>query len=97
MKIESLSQIKKRGSSRIPAVATSAIKCQRCLETGHRIHQCKNEPAPYVKRPSRTQQLKKPIKLNRERVEKVKLEDPKGLADKILQEREETRRKQDDE
>ena len=93
MKIESLSQIKKRGTGGITATTTSAIKCQKCLQTGHRIHECRNQPAPYVKRPTRTQQLKNPIKLNRERKKEiVKLEEPEGLADKILAESEETRR-----
>ena len=97
MNIISLSQIKKRGTGGLPAVSSGEVKCQKCLEVGHRIYQCKNPVAPYVKRPSRTQQLKKPIKLKRERLEKVEKLIPDGTADKILQEKEESRREKTEE
>ena len=37
-------------------------QCQKCYETGHLTYECKGERV-YLKRPSRTEQLKKPIKL----------------------------------
>ncbi|CAG8535079.1 651_t:CDS:2 [Funneliformis caledonium] len=36
-------------------------KCQKCLETGHWTYECKNKRA-YSARPTRTQQLTKPLK-----------------------------------
>ena len=76
MNIESLSQLKKT-----PKGTTHIKKCQKCLEPGHWTFECKGQSS-YVSRPSRTQMLQKPLVLKRERLEK--LEDPIGLADKIL-------------
>ncbi|KAG2231355.1 hypothetical protein INT48_006567 [Thamnidium elegans] len=42
--------------------ASIATQCQKCLEHGHWTYECKKERS-YKVRPTRTQQLKKPIKL----------------------------------
>ncbi|KAI9012693.1 zinc knuckle-domain-containing protein, partial [Phycomyces nitens] len=42
--------------------ATPSTRCQKCLEYGHWTYECKKERS-YSSRPTRTQQLKKPLKL----------------------------------
>ena len=81
----SLKDIKRKTASS----SLRQIKCQKCLQTGHLVFQCEAEERPYVSRPSRSQQLKKPIVLKR--IKKEVLVDRKGLADKILKEAEEER------
>ncbi|KAF9452900.1 hypothetical protein P691DRAFT_659741 [Macrolepiota fuliginosa MF-IS2] len=39
--------------------ASSSTTCQKCLQKGHFIYECKYE-RPYISRPSRTQQLENP-------------------------------------
>ncbi|KAI1316367.1 hypothetical protein EDD11_010081 [Mortierella claussenii] len=46
-------------ASRAKAPATQ--QCQKCLEYGHYTYDCKKERV-YKPRPTRTQQLKKPMK-----------------------------------
>ncbi|KAI9319650.1 zinc knuckle-domain-containing protein [Dichotomocladium elegans] len=67
---------------RTGARATLSTRCQRCLDYGHWTYECKNN-RPYKSRPTRTQQLSKPLKL-REPELPDDLLDRKGLADKIL-------------
>lgn len=86
--VYSLQQIKRNqgGSGQGP-------QCQKCLEKGHWTYDCKGK-AKYVSRPSRTKQLQKPIVLKRQAaVVPVPLEKRKGLADRILLEREQKRQK----
>ncbi|GAB5593990.1 hypothetical protein Unana1_08890 [Umbelopsis nana] len=42
--------------------ASSSTQCQKCLEYGHWTYECKKSQS-YKARPTRTQQLNKPIKL----------------------------------
>jgi hypothetical protein len=44
------------------AKAPATQQCQKCLEYGHYTYECKAERV-YKPRPTRTQQLKKPVKL----------------------------------
>ncbi|CAG8606878.1 15920_t:CDS:2, partial [Dentiscutata heterogama] len=41
--------------------ASPKTQCQKCLEYGHWTYECKNERV-YKSRPTRTQQLTKPLK-----------------------------------
>ncbi|KAJ4294254.1 hypothetical protein N0V90_007944 [Kalmusia sp. IMI 367209] len=80
------------GRSKAPPDTT----CQKCLKKGHYSYEC-TVPAqerPYKSRPSRTQQLLNPS-LKPKLSEHVpnELVRKKGLADKILAENEEERRK----
>lgn len=43
------------------AKAPATQQCQKCLEYGHYTYDCKAERV-YTARPTRTQQLKKPLK-----------------------------------
>jgi hypothetical protein len=54
------------------------------LESGHWTYECKGE-RPYQARPSRTQQLMKPIVPKRQAP--IRVEKREGLADKILAEK----------
>ena len=54
---------------------------------GHFSYECTSKERPYVARPSRTAQLKNPIKLKRQKSVAASLPKPTGLADKILEER----------
>jgi uncharacterized protein (DUF2384 family) len=85
----SLKDIKRKTAS--SSSSQREIKCQKCLQIGHLLFQCQAEERPYVSRPSRSQQLKKPIVLKRQKQEQ--LESRKGLADKILKQAEEERLK----
>ncbi|KAI0034634.1 zinc knuckle-domain-containing protein [Vararia minispora EC-137] len=80
---------------------TSSTTCQKCLKTGHFTYQCKATTAPYVSRPSRTQQLEKPNILAKLRAEgKPSVDVPDefrlkpGTADKILEAKEKEREKE---
>ncbi|KAI8902662.1 zinc knuckle-domain-containing protein [Globomyces pollinis-pini] len=82
--IHSLSQLQRvrNGVSNRPG------QCQKCLKLGHWTYDCK-ESRPYVSRPSRTKQLTKPILLKRKPlpVQLQPIKDTKGVADQILQEK----------
>lgn len=89
MNVNSLSQIRKVRSG--GTKTTKPGQCQKCLEFGHWTFDCKGS-RPYTSRPSRTKQLEKPIKIKRKSEPKIgKLHPGKGLADKILEKRRETR------
>lgn len=78
----SLTDIKKGKSG----AALRGPFCQKCLLSGHFSYECTSKERPYQARPSRTAQLKKPIKLGkREKV--VVLPKSKGLANSILEQR----------
>jgi hypothetical protein len=84
----------------------TSVRCQRCLERGHYTYECKTtvQERPYIKRPSRTQQLANP-KLR----PKLTIDSPnpaqkkEGLADAELarieaeREHQRERRERDDE
>lgn len=76
--------------------ATPTTTCQKCLQKGHYSYECTvaAQERPYKPRPSRTQQLLNPS-LKPKLTEEVPsdLLRKKGLADKILAEREEECRK----
>ncbi|KAK7179193.1 hypothetical protein DPSP01_012093 [Paraphaeosphaeria sporulosa] len=77
--------------------ATPTTTCQKCLQKGHYSYECtvSAQERPYKPRPSRTQQLLNPSlkpKLTEE-VPSDLLRSKKGLADTILAEKEEQRRK----
>lgn len=77
----SLKDIKKGNSSS----ALREPSCQKCLGKGHYTYECKSTERPYVARPSRTAQLKKPIKLKRQAPAKEKnLPAREGLADSVI-------------
>jgi hypothetical protein len=69
---------------------------QKCLKFGHHTYQCSN-PRPYQARPSRTQQLEKgKFGLEGPSVdvpEEFKKDAKVGLADRILQAKEEERKR----
>lgn len=72
------------------------IHLKKCLKFGHYTYECSN-PQPYQARPSRTQQLEKG-KLGREKPsvelpEEFKKEARVGLADRILQAKEDERKR----
>ncbi|KAI8094953.1 zinc knuckle-domain-containing protein [Gilbertella persicaria] len=71
--------------------ASTSTQCQRCLEHGHWTYECKKDRS-YKVRPTRTQQLKKPIKLAQPELPK-EFQDKRGLADKLLKERKRKRRR----
>ncbi|KAF8926408.1 zinc knuckle-domain-containing protein [Dissophora ornata] len=77
-------------SSRSKAPATQ--QCQKCLEYGHYTYDCKAERV-YKPRPTRTQQLKKPLKRIEVEVPEEFLPKKKGLAEKILKDKEDERKK----
>ncbi|CAE6489856.1 unnamed protein product [Rhizoctonia solani] len=83
-----------RGTNKNPR-ATADTVCQKCLQRGHFIYQCK-ATQPYKSRPSRTQLLEKP-ELARKRGDKPSVEVPEefkkrsGTANKILEEKEKDR------
>ncbi|KAG2172109.1 hypothetical protein INT44_004731 [Umbelopsis vinacea] len=62
--------------------ASPSTQCQNCLEYGHWTYECK-KPKSYKARPTRTQQLSKPIKLQEPEVPAEFL-DKRGLANKLL-------------
>ncbi|KAF9347014.1 hypothetical protein BGX34_003468, partial [Mortierella sp. NVP85] len=77
-------------ASRAKAPATQ--QCQKCLEFGHYTYDCKAERV-YKPRPTRTQQLKKPIKRPQVEVPEEFLPKKKGLAAKILKEKDDKKKK----
>ncbi|KAF7722491.1 hypothetical protein EC973_003111 [Apophysomyces ossiformis] len=62
--------------------ASPSTRCQKCLEYGHWTYECKGARS-YKSRPTRTQQLTKPLELMQPDLPD-ELQDRKGLADKIL-------------
>ncbi|KAI7898464.1 zinc knuckle-domain-containing protein [Cokeromyces recurvatus] len=74
-----------------PKKASTTTQCQRCLEYGHWTYEC-NKERSYKVRPTRTQQLKKPIKLYQPELPKELLS-KEGLADKILKKKKKERRR----
>ncbi|KAF2223357.1 zinc knuckle-domain-containing protein [Elsinoe ampelina] len=84
-----------RGASKASANTT----CQKCLKKGHYSYECKSavQERPYTSRPSRSAQLMNPrLKTqltNQAPEEPAHLVDKKGLADKILAEKAEERRR----
>ncbi|KAJ7250885.1 zinc knuckle-domain-containing protein [Mycena haematopus] len=79
--------------------ATASTVCQKCLQTGHFIYECKFE-RPYVSRPSRTQQLESPNVLAKLKAAgKASVEIPEefkkkdGTANRILEEKAKAREK----
>ncbi|CAG8562255.1 293_t:CDS:2 [Paraglomus occultum] len=73
------------------STASPSTQCQKCLEYGHWTFECKN-PRAYRPRPTRTQQLTKPLKpINAELPEEFKTK--KGVADKLLEEKEKKRKR----
>ncbi|KAF8903169.1 zinc knuckle-domain-containing protein [Gymnopilus junonius] len=81
--------------------ATSSTICQKCLQRGHFIYECKGA-RPYVSRPSRTQQLENPkvlAKLKAEGKPSVEVPEefkkPVGTANKILEAKEKERLKEE--
>ncbi|KAG0234833.1 hypothetical protein BGX31_004449 [Mortierella sp. GBA43] len=79
-------------ASRTKAPATQ--QCQKCLEFGHFTYDCKAERV-YKARPTRTQQLKKPIKRHHVEVPEEFLPKKKGLAAKILKDKEDEKKKKE--
>ncbi|KAF7768557.1 hypothetical protein Agabi119p4_7800 [Agaricus bisporus var. burnettii] len=86
-------------STNQPRASTSTV-CQKCLQRGHFIYECKYE-RPYISRPSRTQQLENPKLLAKLKADaKPSTEVPEefknksGLADKILEGKEKERLKE---
>ncbi|CAE6483780.1 unnamed protein product [Rhizoctonia solani] len=83
-----------RGTNKNPRATADTI-CQKCLQRGHFIYECKS-PQPYKPRPSRSQLLEKP-ELARKRGDKPSVEVPEefkkrsGIANKILEEKEKDR------
>ncbi|BFZ61728.1 hypothetical protein YB2330_002803 [Saitoella coloradoensis] len=77
-----------------PNTATATTRCQKCLGFGHWTYECKGGERVYNARPSRTQQLRNP-KLMPELTEVVpeEIKNGKGVADKVLSEREAERRR----
>ncbi|KZO92678.1 hypothetical protein CALVIDRAFT_454878, partial [Calocera viscosa TUFC12733] len=74
--------------------ATPQTICQKCLQRGHYMFECKN-PRPYVSRPSRTKMLEDP-RLSAREEGKPSVQVPeeftkKGTADKILAQKEQER------
>ncbi|KAF9182576.1 hypothetical protein BGZ51_004662 [Haplosporangium sp. Z 767] len=74
------------------AKAPPTQQCQKCLEFGHYTYDCTGERT-YKPRPTRTQQLKKPLKRMEIEVPEEFLPKKKGLAAKILKDKEEERKK----
>ncbi|KAF8133661.1 zinc knuckle-domain-containing protein [Boletus edulis] len=79
---------------------TSTTVCQKCLQTGHFIYECKSE-RPYVSRPSRTEMLQNPRVLAKLKADgKPSVEVPEefkkksGTANLILEAKEKEREKQ---
>ncbi|KAG0265082.1 hypothetical protein BG011_005485 [Mortierella polycephala] len=77
-------------ANRVKAPPTQ--QCQKCLEFGHYTYDCKAERV-YKARPTRTQQLKKPLKQMVVEVPEEFLPKKQGLAAKILKDKEEERKK----
>ncbi|KAF8606696.1 hypothetical protein BDV93DRAFT_417409, partial [Ceratobasidium sp. AG-I] len=83
-----------RGTNRNPR-ATADTVCQKCLQRGHFIYECKSTQ-PYKSRPSRSQMLENPA-LAKKRGDKPSVELPEefkkktGVANKILEEKEKDR------
>ncbi|KAI8978110.1 zinc knuckle-domain-containing protein [Pilobolus umbonatus] len=73
------------------AKASTKTQCQKCLEYGHWTYECKKDRT-YKSRPTRTQQLKKPISLYEPEIPD-ELKDKQGLAEKILKKKEEERKR----
>ncbi|CAG8595026.1 8430_t:CDS:2 [Paraglomus brasilianum] len=71
--------------------ASPSTQCQKCLEYGHWTFECKNSRV-YRARPTRTQQLTKPLKpINTDLPEEFKTK--RGVADKLLEEKEKKRKR----
>ncbi|ORX52860.1 hypothetical protein DM01DRAFT_1260044, partial [Hesseltinella vesiculosa] len=70
--------------------ASPQTRCQKCLGFGHWTFECKGAQS-YKARPTRTQQLKRPVKLMKPEIPDEVL-DRKGLADRILARKEEERK-----
>ncbi|KAF8555234.1 hypothetical protein OG21DRAFT_1411151 [Imleria badia] len=88
-----------RKSYNNPRVASTTV-CQKCLQTGHFIYECKSA-RPYVSRPSRTEMLENPKVLAKLKAEgKPSVEVPEefkkksGTANLILEAKEKEREKQ---
>ncbi|KAG0065166.1 hypothetical protein BGZ89_008559 [Linnemannia elongata] len=77
------------------AKAPATQQCQKCLEYGHYTYECKAERV-YKPRPTRTQQLKKPLKRVEVEVPEEFLPKRQGLAAKILKDKEDERKKNKD-
>ncbi|KAI8851254.1 zinc knuckle-domain-containing protein [Chytridium lagenaria] len=96
VQVTSLSQLRKSGGGGAATYArqqasAKGYQCQKCLEFGHFTYECQNERA-YLVRPSRTQMLSKPpSKTLTQRLPSASTIERKGLADKILQEKEKKR------
>ncbi|KAF9971098.1 hypothetical protein BGZ73_006002 [Actinomortierella ambigua] len=75
--------------------APATQQCQKCLQYGHYTYECKGDRV-YSARPTRTQQLHKPVR-------RIQVEVPEeflsksGLAAKILKEKEEERQRKKEE
>jgi hypothetical protein len=80
----------------LPHSTKAILTCQKCLKFGHHTYQCSNA-RPYQARPSRTQQLEKgKFGLEGPSVdvpEEFKKDAKVGLADRILQAKEEERKR----
>jgi hypothetical protein len=80
----------------LPYPTIAILTCQKCLKFGHHTYQCSNA-RPYQARPSRTQQLEKgKFGLEGPSVdvpEEFKKDAKVGLADRILQAKEEERKR----
>ncbi|CAO3654756.1 unnamed protein product [Mucor hiemalis] len=70
--------------------AATTTQCQKCLEHGHWTYECKKDRS-YRVRPTRTQQLKKPIKLYEPELPEELQDNRQGLAAKILKKKEKER------
>ncbi|CAE7146215.1 unnamed protein product [Rhizoctonia solani] len=83
-----------RGTNKNPR-ATADTVCQKCLQRGHFIYECKSTQ-PYKSRPSRSRLLEKP-ELVKKRGDKPSVEVPdefkkrSGVANKILEDKEKDR------
>lgn len=70
--------------------AATTTQCQKCLEHGHWTYECKKDRS-YKVRPTRTQQLKKPLKLYEPELPEELQDNRQGLAAKILKKKEKER------
>jgi Zinc knuckle len=90
----------------LPHRAIANLQCQKCLEYGHYSYECKATARPYKPRPTRTQQLKNPKllpELNDDKGPNPLLEKyglfrvlaycRAGIADNLLKEKEEKRKR----
>ncbi|ORY29272.1 hypothetical protein BCR33DRAFT_772580 [Rhizoclosmatium globosum] len=97
--VTSLTQIRRGGTNAGPS-NKSTTRCQNCLQFGHFSFECKGEKA-FASRPSRSKLLAKAVKSgdNESRFDDdddddvAKVEDRKGLANRILERKEKERLK----